>query len=64
MPEHEKQAAVLHAGGTLMAVHIDGRLGALRGLIAKTPIDIIESFQREPADADRSSGERQAPPRA
>jgi hypothetical protein len=48
MPEYEKQAAVLHSRGKLMAVHMDGRLGALKELIAKTPIDIIEGFHPPP----------------
>ena len=48
MPEYEKQAAVLHTHGKLMAVHMDGRLGVLKGLIAKTPIDIIEGIHPPP----------------
>ena len=48
MPEYEKQAAVLHKRGKLMSVHMDGRLASLKGLIAKTPIDIVEAFHPEP----------------
>ncbi len=48
MPEYEKQAAVLHKHGKLMAVHMDGRLASLKHLIAKTPIDIIEAFHPLP----------------
>jgi hypothetical protein len=48
MPEYEKQAAVLHAKGKLMAVHMDGLLGCLRDQIAQTPIDIVEAFHPSP----------------
>jgi hypothetical protein len=48
MPEYEKQASVLHAQGKLMAVHMDGRLNVLKGLIPKTPIDIIEALHPPP----------------
>lgn len=48
MPEYEKQAKVLHKHGKLMAVHMDGRLGILKDLIAKTPIDIIEAMHPPP----------------
>jgi hypothetical protein len=48
MPEYEKQARVLHEHGKLMAVHMDGRVGVLKELIAKTPIDIIEALHPIP----------------
>ncbi len=48
MPEYEKQAKVLHEHGKLMAVHMDGRVGVLKDLIAKTPIDIIEGLPSPP----------------
>jgi len=48
MPEYEKQAKVLHEHGKLMAVHMDGRVGALKDLIAKTPIDIVEGLHPPP----------------
>lgn len=48
MPDYEKQAAVFHKHGKLMGVHMDGRLGVLKDLIAKTPIDIIEGFHPPP----------------
>jgi hypothetical protein len=48
MPEYEKQAAVLHAHGKLMAVHMDGRLQVLKDLIARTPIDIVEAVHPPP----------------
>jgi hypothetical protein len=48
MPVYERQAEVLHAGDKLMAVHMDGRLKSLHGLIARTPIDIIEALHPPP----------------
>jgi hypothetical protein len=47
-PVYEQQAQVLHAHGKLMAVHMDGRLDALKDLIARTPIDIVEAFHPPP----------------
>ncbi len=48
MPEYEKMAKVLHAHGKLLAVHMDGRLDAIKDLIAKTPIDIVEGLHPPP----------------
>jgi hypothetical protein len=48
MPVYEEQAALLHAHGKLMAVHMDGRLKSLTELIAQTPIDIIEALHAPP----------------
>jgi len=48
MPEYEKCARVLHEHGKLLAAHMDGRLGVLKDLIAKTPIDIIEALHPPP----------------
>ncbi|MHB1417851.1 MAG: hypothetical protein ACYC1C_21585, partial [Chloroflexota bacterium] len=48
LPEYEKQAAVLHKHGKLMAIHMDGRLASLKGLIARTPLDIVEAFHPLP----------------
>jgi hypothetical protein len=48
MPEYEKQARVLHQNGKLMAVHMDGRIGVLKDLVARTPIDIIEALHPPP----------------
>lgn len=48
IPEYEKCARVLHEHGKLLAVHMDGRLGVLKDLIARTPIDIIEAFHPAP----------------
>jgi len=48
MPVYQQQANVLHAHGKLMAVHMDGRLGVLRDLIASAPTDIVEAFHPPP----------------
>ena len=48
VPVYEKQAEVLHEHGKLMAVHMDGRVGVLKDLIARTPIDIVEALHPPP----------------
>jgi hypothetical protein len=48
LPEYEKEAALLHAQGKLMAVHMDGRLRALKDQIAQSPVDIIEALHPPP----------------
>ncbi|MHB9033052.1 MAG: hypothetical protein ACYC6L_08390 [Anaerolineae bacterium] len=48
MPVYEAEAAPLHARGKLLAVHMDGRLGSLKHLIGRTPIDIIDGFHPVP----------------
>jgi hypothetical protein len=48
IPEYEKMAEVLHARGKLLAVHMDGRVGVLKDLMAKTPIDIVEALHPPP----------------
>ncbi|GAJ06361.1 unnamed protein product, partial [marine sediment metagenome] len=56
MSWYEKQGKVLHKHGKLMAVHMDGRVGVLKDLIAKTPIDIVEALHSPPM-GDLSIGE-------
>jgi len=56
MPEYEKQATVLHEHGKLMAGHMDGRVGVLKDLIAKTQIDIAEGLTSPPM-GDLPTGE-------
>ena len=48
MPVYEQQAHILHQHGKLMAVHMDGRVGILKDLIARTSIDIIEALHPPP----------------
>ena len=48
MPVYEQQGRILHAQGKLMAVHMDGRVGVLKDLVADTPIDIVEALHPPP----------------
>jgi hypothetical protein len=48
MPVYEVQSRVLHEYGKLMAVHMDGRIGVLKDLIAHTSIDIVEALHPPP----------------
>ena len=48
MPVYEAQTAALHGQGKLMAVHMDGRLDSLKGLIGETGIDIVEALHPPP----------------
>jgi len=48
MPEYEKMARICHKHGKLLASHMDGRVGVLKDLIAKTPLDIIEALHPPP----------------
>jgi hypothetical protein len=56
MPEYEKMAKICHEHGKLLASHMDGRVGVLKDLIAKTPLDIIEALTPPPM-GDLSIGE-------
>ena len=44
LPFYNEMADILHKKGKLLAIHMDGRLGDLKDMIAKTKIDIIEAF--------------------
>ncbi len=48
MPVYEAQAHILHQHGKLMAVHMDGRLAAIKDLIGRTEIDIVEALHPPP----------------
>lgn len=48
LPVYQRQADVYHPAGKRIAVHMDGRLKALKELIAATPVDIVEAFHPEP----------------
>jgi uroporphyrinogen-III decarboxylase len=48
MPCYEKCAKTIHENGKLLISHFDGRLGDIKHLIAKCPIDIIEAFHPPP----------------
>jgi len=44
LPYYIKLAEELHHSKKLLVVHMDGRLRALKGAIARSPIDAVESF--------------------
>jgi hypothetical protein len=48
LPEYEKMARICHKHGKLLASHMDGRVGVLKDLIARTPLDIIEALHPPP----------------
>ena len=48
VPVYKAQAQLIHEQDKLMAVHMDGRLDALKALIAATSIDIIEAVHPPP----------------
>ncbi|MFC1912016.1 hypothetical protein ACFLXG_02520 [Chloroflexota bacterium] len=48
IPEYEKMARICHKHGKLLASHMDGRVGVLKDLIAKTSVDIIEALTPPP----------------
>jgi len=48
MPFYEEVADIIHKKGKLFAVHYDGLLKNLLGLISETPIDVIEAITPKP----------------
>ncbi len=44
LPYYEKRGRACREAGKIYAVHIDGRTRALKDLIARCPIDVVESF--------------------
>jgi hypothetical protein len=44
VPFYNKQAKLFHKHKKIYAVHLDGKLKHLAGLISKTDIDVVESF--------------------
>jgi hypothetical protein len=48
MPVYRQMADVLHVHDKLLAVHMDGRLRALKALIAESAVDIVEAFHPPP----------------
>jgi len=48
LPEYEKMAKICHEHGKPLASHMDGRVGVLKDLIARTPLDIIEALHPPP----------------
>jgi len=48
LPYYNDATKILHKAGKLFEAHMDGKLRALKDLIAKTDIDIIEAFTPPP----------------
>jgi len=48
VPFYNEVADMLHRRGKIFMVHMDGRLKALRDLIAKSRIDVVEAFTPPP----------------
>jgi len=48
LPYYNDATKILHKAGNLFEVHMDGKLRALKDLIAKMDIDIIEAFTPPP----------------
>ena len=48
IPVYEECFPVLHAAGKIIGCHYDGQLSVCRDLIAKSPIDLIESLTPPP----------------
>jgi hypothetical protein len=44
LPMYERYGDQLRAAGKKYMIHMDGRLGPLKTLIARAPVDLIESF--------------------
>ena len=57
LPFYEKVAELIHGAGKVMLVHMDGKVNALKDLIAQTPIDVIESFTFKKMSGDMDIGE-------
>ncbi|UCD28911.1 MAG: hypothetical protein JSV03_00045 [Planctomycetota bacterium] len=57
VPFYEKHAKQLKAAGKSYFVHMDGRLGPLKDLIARCPFDAVESFSFPEVGGDLSLSE-------
>jgi hypothetical protein len=60
LPFYERHGAALHAAGKRYVVHMDGRLGPLRNLIARSPVDVVESFSLPLMGGDLTFAEARA----
>lgn len=59
VPVYEECFPTLHAAGKLIGCHYDGQLAVCRDLIARAPIDLIESLT-PPPEGDMTLGEARA----
>lgn len=56
-PYYQKHGARLHQSGKVYLVHMDGRLRAIKDLVARSPVDAIESFSFPEIGGDLSFSE-------
>ena len=59
LPVYEEFFPMLHAAGKLVGCHYDGRLASCRSLIARAPMDVIESLT-PPPEGDMTLAEARA----
>jgi len=60
LPYYIKHGEQLHDRGKVYVVHMDGRLKAIRELVARTPIDCIESYSFPEIGGDLSFAQARA----
>jgi hypothetical protein len=59
LPVYEECFPILHAAGKIVGTHYDGRTKSCRDLIARAPIDVIESLTTPP-EGDQTLAECRA----
>lgn len=59
LPVYEECFPMLHQAGKVVGTHYDGRLDSVKDVVAKAPIDVIESLT-EPPEGDMSLAECRA----
>ncbi len=65
LPYYNQMAALLHAGGKLYGIHMDGLLSGLTAVIDETQVDFIEGFTPPPmGDLDLPSAKAAWPDKA
>jgi hypothetical protein len=60
VPSYQGCSRRLREAGKRYAVHMDGRLRALQGLIARSPVDAVESFSLPCVGGDMTAAEARA----
>jgi len=48
LPYYDRGASILHEGGKLYGIHMDGKLAALKQAVAESTLDFIEGFTPPP----------------
>lgn len=59
LPFYQKVGNLLHEKGKIFVVHMDGKLQNIKELVARTPIDVMESFSLPEAGGNLSIEEAQ-----